>query len=284
MARSTGSCLPLIYKAAERDGENIVIEEYIEGDILDFLLQDALCSPAETRKIVRQLYQSLWVLHSMAAVHRDIKPGNGFLRGSDAVLIGFDAARVHLTGCTLIGRKTTVLAHGHSWLHFRCCAFQDNAVGFRFNASQGSITHSQFNDNRFTGNGTDIDNRSGWRKHSRSAKIVRTQRDSLYAAVWSRWSPEDNTTLLIADAAVSKACGRCASSRKISTAASGRWFSGISRESVRGHFHPLGSSRGSVFLCSYSRRNVGGSRRGYLRISEGAPYQKKKPSSRANLP
>ena len=88
-------CLPLIYEAAERDGENIVIEEYIQGDTLDFLLQGALCSPAETRQIVRQLCQALWVLHSMAAVHRDIKPENVILRGNDAVLIDFDAARLH---------------------------------------------------------------------------------------------------------------------------------------------------------------------------------------------
>ncbi len=87
--------LPLIYEAAERNGENIVIEEYIQGDTLDFLLKGALCSPAETRKIVRQLCQALWVLHSMAAVHRDIKPENVILRGADAVLIDFDAARLH---------------------------------------------------------------------------------------------------------------------------------------------------------------------------------------------
>ncbi len=88
-------CLPLIYEAAERDGENIVIEEYIQGDTLDFLLKGALCSPAETRQIVRQLCQALWVLHSMATVHRDIKPENVILRGADTVLIDFDAARLH---------------------------------------------------------------------------------------------------------------------------------------------------------------------------------------------
>lgn len=89
------SYLPLIYEAAERDGENIVIEEYIEGDTLDFLLKGALCSQVEAKKIVRQLCQALWVRHSMAAVHRDIKPENVILRGSDAVLIDFDAARLH---------------------------------------------------------------------------------------------------------------------------------------------------------------------------------------------
>ncbi len=87
--------LPLIYEAAEREGENLVIEEFIQGDTLDFLLRDALLTPAETRRIVRHLCQGLWVLHSMAAVHRDIKPENVILRGGDAVLIDFDAARLH---------------------------------------------------------------------------------------------------------------------------------------------------------------------------------------------
>ena len=87
--------LPLIYEATERSGENVVIEEYIEGDTLDFLLKGGLCSPAETRQIIQHLCQALWVLHSMAAVHRDVKPENIIIRGRDAILIDFDAARLH---------------------------------------------------------------------------------------------------------------------------------------------------------------------------------------------
>ena len=87
--------LPLVMEAAEQDGENLVIEEFIEGDNLGFLLEGALFTPKETRGIVKQLCRALWVLHSMAAVHRDIKPENVILRGSDAVLIDFDAARLH---------------------------------------------------------------------------------------------------------------------------------------------------------------------------------------------
>ena len=87
--------LPLVYEAAEQDGENIVIEEFVQGDTLDFLLKEALFSPQETKQTIKQLCQGLWVLHSMAAVHRDIKPENVILRGSDAVLIDFDAARLH---------------------------------------------------------------------------------------------------------------------------------------------------------------------------------------------
>lgn len=87
--------LPLIYEAVEQEGENIIIEEFIQGDTLDFLLEEALFTSQETKKIVKQLCQGLWVLHSMAAVHRDIKPENVILRGGDAVLIDFDAARLH---------------------------------------------------------------------------------------------------------------------------------------------------------------------------------------------
>ena len=51
--------LPLIYETAEREGKNLVIEEFVQGDTLDFLLADALFTPQETRKIVKQLCQGL---------------------------------------------------------------------------------------------------------------------------------------------------------------------------------------------------------------------------------
>ena len=43
--------LPAIYEAAEQNGENLVIEEFIEGDTLDFLLEGALFTPQETKQI-----------------------------------------------------------------------------------------------------------------------------------------------------------------------------------------------------------------------------------------
>lgn len=87
--------LPLVMEAAEQDGENLVVEEFIQGDNLGFLLEGALFTLRETQDIVRQLCKALWVLHSMAAVHRDVKPENVILRGKEAVLIDFDAARLH---------------------------------------------------------------------------------------------------------------------------------------------------------------------------------------------
>ena len=87
--------LPVIYEVAEKDGNNLVLEEFIEGDTIGYLLKDALFLPDETRKIAIEVCSALWVLHSFGAVHRDVKPENIILRGSNAVLIDFDAARLH---------------------------------------------------------------------------------------------------------------------------------------------------------------------------------------------
>ena len=87
--------LPEILEVAVDGEKALVIEEFIEGDTLDFLLEGALFTPHETKEIVTQLCQALWVLHSMAAVHRDIKPENVIMRGRQAILIDFDAARLH---------------------------------------------------------------------------------------------------------------------------------------------------------------------------------------------
>lgn len=90
--------LPKIMEAAEQDGMVAVLEEYIQGDSLAFLLAGACLTPAEARKITLQLCNALWVLHSMGAVHRDIKPENVIIRGSEAVLIDFDASRIFKSG------------------------------------------------------------------------------------------------------------------------------------------------------------------------------------------
>ena len=90
--------LPEIMEAAEQDGMVAVLEEYIQGDSLAFLLAGACFTPAEARKITFQLCNALWVLHSLGAVHRDIKPENVIVRGSEAVLIDFDASRIFKNG------------------------------------------------------------------------------------------------------------------------------------------------------------------------------------------
>lgn len=87
--------LPQIMEAAEQDGQTAVLEEYVQGDTLAELLMGARLTEREARQVTTQLCQALHVLHSMGAVHRDVKPENVILRGSDAVLIDFDAARIY---------------------------------------------------------------------------------------------------------------------------------------------------------------------------------------------
>ena len=87
--------LPQIMEAAEQDGQTAVLEEYVQGDTLAELLTGAKLTEKEARQVTIQLCQALHVLHSMGAVHRDVKPENVILRGSDAVLIDFDAARIY---------------------------------------------------------------------------------------------------------------------------------------------------------------------------------------------
>ena len=87
--------LPVTLEVASREEEHLVLEEYIQGDTLDFLLKDSRFTPNETKKIIAQVCKALWVLHSLGAVHRDVKPENIILRGSEAVLIDFDAARLY---------------------------------------------------------------------------------------------------------------------------------------------------------------------------------------------
>lgn len=92
----TVSCphLPQVWEAAERDGEAAVLEEYVRGDSLSFLLEGAPLPAGEARDVAAQLCEALWVLHGMGAVHRDVKPENVILRGREAVLIDFDASRL----------------------------------------------------------------------------------------------------------------------------------------------------------------------------------------------
>ena len=73
--------LPQIMETAERDGKTVVLEEYVQGDTLSFLLKGGVIEPKAARRIVRELCAGLWVLHSLGAVHRDIKPENVILRG-----------------------------------------------------------------------------------------------------------------------------------------------------------------------------------------------------------
>lgn len=87
--------LPQILQVEERCGWVFVMEEYIQGDSLDVLLEGCLMTPREAAAIGVQICKALEVLHGIEAIHRDVKPSNIVLHGDRAVLIDFDAARIH---------------------------------------------------------------------------------------------------------------------------------------------------------------------------------------------
>jgi len=86
--------LPQILAVCEQDGQVLVLEEFIQGDSLDFLLEGGVLSVRQTRQIAADLCRALWILHQMGAVHRDVKPENVILCGDRAVLTDFDASRI----------------------------------------------------------------------------------------------------------------------------------------------------------------------------------------------
>ena len=86
--------LPKILAVAEDNGRVLVLEEYIPGDTLSFILEGAPLSPEQARTIAVQICLALNALHSRGVIHRDIKPENILLRGDEAVVIDFDASRV----------------------------------------------------------------------------------------------------------------------------------------------------------------------------------------------
>lgn len=86
--------LPKIYKVMEQDDWVFVLEEYISGDTLAFLLEEKPLPLNYVKEIAAQICSALEVLHSHNMVHRDVKPGNIIIRGSQAVLIDFDTSRV----------------------------------------------------------------------------------------------------------------------------------------------------------------------------------------------
>ena len=86
--------LPQIEEVAEKDGVVAVLEEYIQGDTVAFLLEGGVLSESETCRVTANICDALWVLHSFGAVHRDVKESNVILRGNEAVLIDFDASRL----------------------------------------------------------------------------------------------------------------------------------------------------------------------------------------------
>ena len=94
--------LPKIYRVEEIDDGLVVVEEYIDGEVLSdyFSLHDL--TEIECVDIAEQICDALNVLHSHkpSIIHRDIKPSNFIITSSGKVkLIDFDSSRLYKDDC-----------------------------------------------------------------------------------------------------------------------------------------------------------------------------------------
>lgn len=94
LAQLNSPHLPHIYAVQEEGERTAVVEEYIPGDTLAFLLEQGCLPEVQAADILCQLCDALTTLHRAGIVHRDVKPGNIILWGSKLVLIDFDASRI----------------------------------------------------------------------------------------------------------------------------------------------------------------------------------------------
>ena len=86
--------LPQVFETAEKNGNVIALEKYIEGDSVSGMLESNPFTADETRRIAMDVCKALYTLHGLDIIHRDVKPENIILREDKAVFLDFDAARI----------------------------------------------------------------------------------------------------------------------------------------------------------------------------------------------
>ena len=77
-------------------------------------------------------------------------------RGSGQGIAVSAAARVWAEDCAFTGWQTGLLGYGGAWVNAIDCQFEDNEVGFHFNSTGTSVSHTMYNDNLFRDNGTAV--------------------------------------------------------------------------------------------------------------------------------
>ena len=88
--------LAMIYEYVFNGTDSIIVEEYVDGLPISFLLEQRLFQEAETKNIVYQVCEGLIALHENQIVYRDIKPDNIMvLRDGTVKLIDFDISKIY---------------------------------------------------------------------------------------------------------------------------------------------------------------------------------------------
>ncbi len=111
LARFSHPHIVRVNRYFESNGTGYMVMDYEEGESLNQLLKRAPQPPeADLRRILLPLLDGLAAVHAAQFLHRDIKPGNIFIRANGSpVLLDFGAARAN-TGGTL--GMTAVLTPG----------------------------------------------------------------------------------------------------------------------------------------------------------------------------
>ena len=94
----SSSYLPKIFAVEKHEDKVCVVEEYMQGDTLSFIMEGGKIPDEMAGKIAVQICCALEVLHRFGAVHRDVKPENIILSEDRAVLIDFDVSRINKAG------------------------------------------------------------------------------------------------------------------------------------------------------------------------------------------
>jgi len=70
--------IPMLYEATRRGETCILVEEFINGTTLEYVLSERSLDDAAIHHIMQQLLSAVEHLHSLQppVIHRDIKPGN----------------------------------------------------------------------------------------------------------------------------------------------------------------------------------------------------------------
>jgi serine/threonine-protein kinase len=84
-----------VYEAGEANGQPYLAMEYLDGTDLEKLLRETELSLEWKLDLLRQICEGLGHAHEHGIVHRDVKPGNVWVKpGGDLKLVDFGLARV----------------------------------------------------------------------------------------------------------------------------------------------------------------------------------------------
>jgi serine/threonine protein kinase len=102
--------IPILLDAFEQDGQEYLVQEFIDGQTLEQELVEAgAFDEREVRQLLHQLLPVLQFVHDRQVIHRDIKPANIIRRFSDGqlVLVDFGAAKA-IAGLNLAKTGTVI--------------------------------------------------------------------------------------------------------------------------------------------------------------------------------